>query len=75
MTEAVQERLVFCISDQVPVSDQLCDPPTPTQVKPCVVPCPQDCVVGHWSQWGTCLPHQCKLSRGKMSLGESLMSF
>ncbi len=62
-------REFFFSPDQVPVSSQLCDPPTPTLVKPCIVSCPQDCLVGEWGSWGTCLPHQCKLARGKMSLG------
>ncbi|KAJ0177044.1 hypothetical protein K1T71_007053 [Dendrolimus kikuchii] len=28
----------------------------PTLVQPCEVPCPRDCEVGEWSEWGACQP-------------------
>ncbi|KAI8435692.1 hypothetical protein MSG28_003946 [Choristoneura fumiferana] len=30
--------------------------PLPTLVQPCEVPCPRDCEVGEWSEWGACQP-------------------
>ncbi|XP_041978691.1 thrombospondin type-1 domain-containing protein 7A-like [Aricia agestis] len=30
--------------------------PMPTLVQPCEVPCPRDCEVGEWSEWGACQP-------------------
>ncbi|CAG4979623.1 unnamed protein product [Colias eurytheme] len=30
--------------------------PMPTLVQPCEVPCPRDCEVGEWSDWGACQP-------------------
>ncbi|VVD04481.1 unnamed protein product, partial [Leptidea sinapis] len=30
--------------------------PMPTLVQPCEVPCPRDCQVGEWGDWGACQP-------------------
>ncbi|CAH1645689.1 unnamed protein product [Spodoptera littoralis] len=30
--------------------------PMPTLVQPCEVPCPRDCEVGEWGEWGACQP-------------------
>ncbi|KAJ8727954.1 hypothetical protein PYW08_016339 [Mythimna loreyi] len=30
--------------------------PMPTLVQPCEVPCPRDCEVGEWGDWGACQP-------------------
>ncbi|XP_072932209.1 thrombospondin type-1 domain-containing protein 7A-like [Epargyreus clarus] len=30
--------------------------PMPTLVQPCEVPCPRDCEVGEWTEWGACQP-------------------
>ena len=58
------------VSDSVPVASTMCERPIPPQVRVCEVPCPQDCIVTMWSEWGHCEPHVCKTDKGKMKPGE-----
>ena len=52
----VHFRNVYCVSslDQV-VSDRRCpDKPKPDNRETCRIPCPQQCTVSEWTDWGEC---------------------
>ncbi|XP_053607705.1 thrombospondin type-1 domain-containing protein 7A-like [Plodia interpunctella] len=54
----VQRREATCVkSDGRALHVAQCaHAPLPTLVQPCEVPCPRDCEVGEWSEWGACQP-------------------
>ncbi|XP_048482659.1 thrombospondin type-1 domain-containing protein 7A isoform X2 [Plutella xylostella] len=54
----VQRRDATCVrSDGRALHAAQCaHAPMPKLVQPCEVPCPRDCEVGEWSEWGACQP-------------------
>ncbi|XP_059059091.1 thrombospondin type-1 domain-containing protein 7B-like [Achroia grisella] len=54
----IQRRNVLCArADGRILPEAQCEhTPSPTLMQPCEVPCPRDCVVGEWSEWGACQP-------------------
>ncbi|XP_036396447.1 thrombospondin type-1 domain-containing protein 7B [Megalops cyprinoides] len=73
----IQTREMYCVqvlddsaqhhSKQVsrPVSSRLCAGDTPSAVQPCSIPCPEQCLLSHWSAWGPCLHDNCMEPQGK----------
>ncbi|XP_077993776.1 thrombospondin type-1 domain-containing protein 7A-like [Glandiceps talaboti] len=59
----LQSREVFCVQENDtnyrPVDTWLCSPPQPSYMKECDVPCPQDCILSEWSEWGMCSVKNC----------------
>ncbi|KAM3964515.1 thrombospondin type-1 domain-containing protein 7A [Aphomia sociella] len=54
----IQRREATCVraDGRTLHSSQCAHAPMPTLVQPCEVPCPRDCEVGEWSEWGACQP-------------------
>ncbi|XP_064167589.1 thrombospondin type-1 domain-containing protein 7B isoform X1 [Anguilla rostrata] len=73
----LQTREIYCIqvpdesakhhSRQVsrPVSGRLCVGDIPSAVQPCYIPCPEPCLLSHWSAWGACLHDNCMEPQGR----------
>ncbi|XP_049868873.1 thrombospondin type-1 domain-containing protein 7A-like [Pectinophora gossypiella] len=54
----IQQREATCVraDGRALHTAQCAHAPLPTLVQPCEVPCPRDCEVGPWSEWGACQP-------------------
>ncbi|XP_061090823.1 thrombospondin type-1 domain-containing protein 7B-like [Conger conger] len=48
-----------------PVNSRLCVGNIPSSVQPCHIPCPEECLVSTWSDWGPCLHDNCMEPQGK----------
>ncbi|KAJ8392650.1 hypothetical protein AAFF_G00073240 [Aldrovandia affinis] len=48
-----------------PVSGRLCMEDVPSAVQPCYIPCPEQCLLSHWSAWGPCLHDDCLEPQGR----------
>ncbi|CAB3989433.1 Hypothetical predicted protein, partial [Paramuricea clavata] len=52
----MKHRLVYCrgVAGTWKRDDVCSGQPTPLRTMNCTVPCPNDCVVSEWGEWGTC---------------------
>ncbi|XP_019630099.1 PREDICTED: thrombospondin type-1 domain-containing protein 7A-like [Branchiostoma belcheri] len=77
----VQHRRVFCVQtgdpEKTPVPSSLCGGLVPPSAQICTVPCPEPCLVSHWSTWSSCTPLSCNGttgSRGFMTRTRSVLN-
>ncbi|KAL2087598.1 hypothetical protein ACEWY4_016426 [Coilia grayii] len=48
-----------------PVRRDLCAGPLPSLVQNCSTPCPELCLLSHWTDWGPCVHDECNEPQGR----------
>ncbi|KAG8536947.1 hypothetical protein GDO81_025364, partial [Engystomops pustulosus] len=48
-----------------PVEAEFCAEPPPSTVQLCNIPCPSDCLVSPWTEWGPCIHENCLDPHGR----------
>ncbi|XP_063789788.1 thrombospondin type-1 domain-containing protein 7B isoform X1 [Pseudophryne corroboree] len=71
----VQTRKVFCAQSVMesgtkkevyrPVGPEFCVGPAPSESQLCNIPCPTDCLLSSWTDWGPCIHENCLDPHGR----------